>query len=96
MSNEDSMKIGDIVRRKADGPKMTVVDVDEDDSGEPSASRSSGRRSSIALIPNGNTAYRKSTSASCHRVSADAQTAAWPSTFPSRHEGYLPHSISLP
>jgi uncharacterized protein YodC (DUF2158 family) len=34
MSNEDNMKIGDIVRRKAGGPKMTVIDVDEEDSGE--------------------------------------------------------------
>jgi uncharacterized protein YodC (DUF2158 family) len=33
MPNEDDIKIGDTVRRKAGGPDMTVVDVDEDDSG---------------------------------------------------------------
>jgi uncharacterized protein YodC (DUF2158 family) len=34
MSNEENMKIGDKVRRKAGGPDMTVVDVQESDSGE--------------------------------------------------------------
>ena len=34
MSNEENMKIGDKVRRKAGGPDMTVVDVEESDSGE--------------------------------------------------------------
>jgi uncharacterized protein YodC (DUF2158 family) len=34
MPNEDDIKIGDTVRRKAGGPDMTVVDVDEDDSGQ--------------------------------------------------------------
>ncbi|HKD30675.1 MAG TPA: DUF2158 domain-containing protein [Xanthobacteraceae bacterium] len=34
MSNEDNIKIGDTVRRKAGGPNMTVVDVEEDDSGQ--------------------------------------------------------------
>jgi len=34
MSNEDNMKIGDTVRRKAGGPKMTIIDVEEEDSGE--------------------------------------------------------------
>jgi uncharacterized protein YodC (DUF2158 family) len=34
MSNEDNIKIGDTVRRKAGGPTMTVVDVEEEDSGE--------------------------------------------------------------
>ena len=34
MSNEDNIKIGDTVRRKAGGPNMTVVDVEEEDSGQ--------------------------------------------------------------
>lgn len=34
MPNEDDLKIGDTVRRKAGGPNMTVVDVEEDDSGQ--------------------------------------------------------------
>ncbi len=34
MSNEDNIKIGDTVRRKASGPTMTVVDVEEEDSGQ--------------------------------------------------------------
>ena len=34
MSNEVNIKIGDTVRRKAGGPNMTVVDVEEDDSGQ--------------------------------------------------------------
>jgi len=34
MSNEVNMQIGDTVRRRAGGPKMTVVDVEEEDSGE--------------------------------------------------------------
>jgi len=34
MSGEDNMKIGDTVRRKAGGPKMTVVDIEEEDSGQ--------------------------------------------------------------
>ncbi len=34
MPNEDNIKIGDTVRRKAGGPDMTVVDVEEDDSGQ--------------------------------------------------------------
>ncbi len=34
MSNEDNIKIGDTVRRKAGGPTMTVVDVEEEDSGQ--------------------------------------------------------------
>jgi uncharacterized protein YodC (DUF2158 family) len=34
MSNEGNIKIGDIVRRKAGGPTMTVVDVEEEDSGQ--------------------------------------------------------------
>jgi uncharacterized protein YodC (DUF2158 family) len=34
MSNEVNMQIGDSVRRKAGGPKMTIVDVEEEDSGE--------------------------------------------------------------
>jgi uncharacterized protein YodC (DUF2158 family) len=34
MSNADNIKIGDTVRRKAGGPNMTVVDVEEDDSGQ--------------------------------------------------------------
>jgi uncharacterized protein YodC (DUF2158 family) len=34
MPNEENMKIGDKVRRKAGGPDMTVVDVEELDSGE--------------------------------------------------------------
>jgi len=34
MSGEDNMKIGDTVRRKVGGPKMTVVDIEEEDSGQ--------------------------------------------------------------
>ena len=34
MSNEDDIKIGDTVRRRAGGPTMTVVDVEEEDSGQ--------------------------------------------------------------
>ena len=34
MSNEANIKIGDTVRRRAGGPDMTVVDVEEDDTGE--------------------------------------------------------------
>jgi uncharacterized protein YodC (DUF2158 family) len=34
MSDEDNIKIGDTVRRKAGGPTMTVVDVEEEDSGQ--------------------------------------------------------------
>ncbi len=34
MPNEDNIKIGDTVRRKAGGPDMTVVDVEEADSGQ--------------------------------------------------------------
>ncbi len=34
MPNEDNITIGDTVRRKAGGPDMTVVDVEEDDSGQ--------------------------------------------------------------
>jgi len=35
MSDEDNFKIGDAVRRKAGrGPTMTVVDVEEEDSGQ--------------------------------------------------------------
>jgi uncharacterized protein YodC (DUF2158 family) len=34
MSNEDNIKIGDNVRRRAGGPTMTVVDVEEEDSGQ--------------------------------------------------------------
>jgi len=34
MSNEVNIKIGDTVRRKAGGPNMTVVDVQEEDSGQ--------------------------------------------------------------
>jgi uncharacterized protein YodC (DUF2158 family) len=34
VSDEDSMKIGDKVRRKGGGPDMTVVDVEESDSGK--------------------------------------------------------------
>jgi len=34
MSNEDNIKIGDTVRRRAGGPTMTVVDVEEEDSGQ--------------------------------------------------------------
>ena len=34
MANEVNIKIGDTVRRKAGGPNMTVVDVEEDDSGQ--------------------------------------------------------------
>lgn len=34
MSSEDNIKIGDAVRRKAGGPKMTVIDVEEEDSGQ--------------------------------------------------------------
>ncbi|HLK80214.1 MAG TPA: DUF2158 domain-containing protein [Xanthobacteraceae bacterium] len=34
MPDEDSIKIGDTVRRKGGGPDMTVVDVEEDDSGQ--------------------------------------------------------------
>src|SRR5260221_14526831 len=35
---------------------------------------------------------RKSTSASCHRVSSDPQTAAWPSMRPSHHVDTVPAS----
>jgi uncharacterized protein YodC (DUF2158 family) len=34
MSSEDTIKIGDVVRRRAGGPKMTVIDVEEEDSGQ--------------------------------------------------------------
>ena len=34
MPNEYNIRIGDTVRRKAGGPDMTVVEVEEDDSGE--------------------------------------------------------------
>jgi uncharacterized protein YodC (DUF2158 family) len=34
MPDEDVIKIGDTVRRKAGGPDMTVVDVEEIDPGE--------------------------------------------------------------
>jgi uncharacterized protein YodC (DUF2158 family) len=34
MSDEHNIKIGDTVRRKAGGPTMTVVDVEEEDSGQ--------------------------------------------------------------
>ena len=34
MSNDDNIKIGDAVRRRAGGPTMTVVDVEEEDSGQ--------------------------------------------------------------
>jgi uncharacterized protein YodC (DUF2158 family) len=34
MSDEGNIKIGDTVRRKAGGPAMTVVDVEEEDSGQ--------------------------------------------------------------
>jgi uncharacterized protein YodC (DUF2158 family) len=34
MSNEENIKIGDTVRRRAGGPTMTVVDVEEEDSGQ--------------------------------------------------------------
>ena len=34
MSKEDNIKIGDTVRRRVGGPNMTVVDVEEDDSGQ--------------------------------------------------------------
>jgi uncharacterized protein YodC (DUF2158 family) len=34
MSNEANIKIGDTVRRKAGGPDMTVVDVEDDDAGQ--------------------------------------------------------------
>jgi uncharacterized protein YodC (DUF2158 family) len=34
MSNEDDIKIGDTVRRRAGGPTMTVVNVEEEDSGQ--------------------------------------------------------------
>ena len=34
MSNEDNIKIGDTVRRKAGGPDMTVVNIEEDDTGQ--------------------------------------------------------------
>jgi uncharacterized protein YodC (DUF2158 family) len=34
MSDEANIKIGDRVRRRAGGPDMTVVDVEENDTGE--------------------------------------------------------------
>jgi uncharacterized protein YodC (DUF2158 family) len=34
MSTDDNIKIGDTVRRRAGGPTMTVVDVEEEDSGQ--------------------------------------------------------------
>jgi len=34
MSDGESIKIGDSVRRRAGGPTMTVVDVEEEDSGQ--------------------------------------------------------------
>jgi uncharacterized protein YodC (DUF2158 family) len=34
MADGESIKIGDTVRRKAGGPAMTVVDIEEEDSGQ--------------------------------------------------------------
>ena len=34
MPNDDNIKIGDTVRRRAGGPTMNVVDVEEEDSGQ--------------------------------------------------------------